>query len=259
MFTILFFGDICGEVGRDIIKKYLPMLKTEYKADIVIANGENATHGRGLALKNYLELIENGVDLVTMGNHYAGVESILSRNEEYKMMIRPANFSKKVPGVGYKTIYSGDKTVLVINLLGQAALPGLGQNNPFDTVDRILESEKADIIFVDFHAEATGEKAALARYLDGRVGAVIGTHTHVQTADSRILPKGTAFLTDVGANCAYESILGMRAEPVIKRTATSIPSRFVMEDMGPIQISAVAITFDDNNKATKIHPIYIIE
>lgn len=259
MLTILFFGDICGEVGRDIIKKYLPTLKTEYKADVVIANGENATHGRGLALKHYQELVDHGVDLITMGNHYAGVESIISRNEEYTKMIRPANFSHHVPGVGYKTVYHNDTSILVINLIGQTSLDGLGQNNPFDTADKILAKEKADLIFVDFHAEATGEKAALARYLDGRVSAVVGTHTHVQTADSRILPKGTAFLTDVGANCAYESILGMRAEPVIKRTATSIPSRFVMEDMGPIQISAVAITFNDSQKVSSIQPIYIVE
>lgn len=218
MISLLFLGDICSVLGRKIVENKLPELISKYKADFVIANGENATHGRGLSFKHYTELLNSGINCITMGNHYYGVEDILKRNELYTNMVRPLNLPDKVPGMGSKVFFVKGIEIRVTNLLGVTGISGLMQNNPFEAIDKIIEKSHSQIHFIDFHAEATGEKAALARYVDGRVTCVVGTHTHVQTNDSRILPKGTAFLTDVGACCAYESILGMDAKMLFIET-----------------------------------------
>ena len=259
MISLLFLGDICSVLGRKIVEYKLPELIYKYKADFVIANGENATHGRGLSFKHYTELLNSGINCITMGNHYYGVEDILKRNELYTNMVRPLNLPDKVPGMGSKVFFVKGIEIRVTNLLGVTGISGLMQNNPFEAIDKIIEKSHSQIHFIDFHAEATGEKAALARYVDGRVTCVVGTHTHVQTNDSRILPKGTAFLTDVGACCAYESILGMDAKNVIYRNSTGMPTRFEVPTTGKAQLNACHIVINDNFKAELIETISIIE
>lgn len=260
MISLLFLGDICGPVGRRVVDTYLPELKKRHRVDFVIANGENATHGRGLSLQHYRRLIEAGVDCVTMGNHFYAVGEILRRTDEYERMVRPANFDGSCPGIGTRLFFlASGQAIRVTNLLGYTEIKG-AQENPFVALERILRTaEPAAVHLVDFHAEATGEKAALARAFDGRVTAVLGTHTHVQTNDARILPRGTGFLSDVGSCCAYESVLGMVPEPIIKFNSTNMPARFEVPREGRGQLNACLIKLDQNFRAASLELINIIE
>lgn len=259
MISLLFLGDICGPVGRQVVRNHLKGLVEKYQIDFVIANAENATHGRGLSLSHYLELSSCGVGCMTMGNHFFAVEEILRKTDKYENMIRPANFAGDCPGRGTSLFQIKNITLRVTNLLGFSEIAG-AQSNPFRKLEEIISQEElADIHIVDFHAEATGEKAALARAFDGRVSAVIGTHTHVQTADARALPKGTGFLSDVGACCAHESILGMEPEPIIFRNSTGMPSRFRVPREGRGQLNACLLVFGERHKLLEIKTIAIVE
>lgn len=251
MINILFIGDICGKLGREAVKKSIPLLKEKYAIDFIVANGENTTHGRGLSYSHYKELMDYGINCITMGNHFFGVEEIIRSNEKYTNLIRPLNLPEKIPGTGTKVFTVKGKTVQITNLLGVSEINFMGQNNPFTCIDNLLSTNKSDIHIIDFHAEATGEKGALARFVDGKVSAVIGTHTHVQTNDARILPLGTGLLSDVGACCAYNSILGMNSDEVISRNAYGIPKRFFTPSTGPKQFNAVILMFNDEMKLTE--------
>lgn len=241
---MLFIGDIVGSVGRKAVKDVLPGLKSKYRPDLIIANGENAAHGRGITHQIAKDLFDWGVHAITMGNHTWDNRDIFDFIDDEPRLIRPANFPPGTPGHGYTTVKAAGKEVLIINLQGRTFLPPL--DCPFQTVEAILEKQKAKhkYIFVDFHAEATSEKIAMGWYLDGRVSAVAGTHTHVQSNDNRILPGGTAYLTDVGMVGPRDGILGMERDGVMHRFLTQLPSRFTVDE-GKWHFHAFLVELDD--------------
>ncbi|MCY8861024.1 2',3'-cyclic-nucleotide 2'-phosphodiesterase [Bacillus inaquosorum] len=254
---ILFIGDVVGSPGRDMVKEYVPKLKTKYKPHFTIINGENAAHGKGLTEKIYHSLIQAGADAITMGNHTWDKKEIFDFIDDVPNLVRPANFPEGTPGKGITYVKANGKELAVINLQGRTFLPPL--DDPFLKVDELIaEAAKRTLyIFIDFHAEATSEKLALGWYTDGRASAVVGTHTHVQTADNRILPKGTAYITDVGMTGPYDGILGMDRETIIKRFKTNLPVRFTVAE-GKTTLSGVVIDIDDQTKkAVKIERILI--
>ncbi len=212
---ILFVGDVYGEPGRKILMENLDQLKADYKPNVVIVNAENsANNGRGITFRYYKELMAAGVHCVTMGNHVWGQNDLVEYIED-SHIVRPLNFPK-APGKGYDIIKYNQSTLLVINVLGRTFM-NANLESPFFEIDKVLEKEKADFVFIDFHAEATSEKVALGHYLDGRVDAVIGTHTHVPTADNRVLPKGTLYMTDVGMTGPLDGIIGVDRDIVVNR------------------------------------------
>lgn len=249
---ILFIGDVCGELGRKMLSKHLDKIKKENNINIVIVNGENVTKGRGLALKHYKELMSLGISCITMGNHTWGQKE-LSDYIDGSNVIIPANYPNE-PINGYKTIKYNDKTITVINLLGRVYMNYQPLDCPFKTAKKIIDNVKSDYYIIDIHAEATSEKLALAYYLDGINGAILGTHTHVQTADNRRLEKGTLYITDVGMTGALNGVLGVDKELIIDRflNGTFKPQ---VEASGAMQLNGVII---DTNKNT-IERIYIVE
>ncbi|MFC1748036.1 TIGR00282 family metallophosphoesterase [Pseudomonadota bacterium] len=257
--NILFIGDIYGRPGRDTVTKLLKDLREKENIDFVIANGENMRHGKGLSHQNIEDMTAAGVNFFTSGNHVWKEKQIVPFLDDKKLpIVRPANYPDNVPGRGYEIIQTEmGKRILVINLIGRVYV-GFGFDCPFRKADQILSEvsgEKLDAIFVDFHAEATSEKAALANYLDGRVSAVIGTHTHVQTNDARILSGGTAFLTDVGFTGPEDSIIGAEKKLVIDHFLTQMPLKIEVAG-GPTVFNAVKIEIDDDtSKATSINLI----
>lgn len=254
---ILFIGDVVGSPGRDMVKEYVPKLKTKYKPHFTIINGENAAHGKGLTEKIYHSLIQSGADAITMGNHTWDKKEIFDFIDDVPNLVRPANFPEGTPGKGITYVKANGKELAVINLQGRTFLPPL--DDPFLKADELIAevAKRTPYIFIDFHAEATSEKLALGWYADGRASAVVGTHTHVQTADNRILPKGTAYITDVGMTGPYDGILGMDRETIIKRFKTNLPVRFTVAE-GKTTLSGVVIDIDDQTKkAVKIERILI--
>ncbi|WP_458413832.1 TIGR00282 family metallophosphoesterase [Schinkia sp. CFF1] len=254
---ILFVGDVVGSPGRNMIKTYLPKLKNKYKAHVTIINGENAASGRGITEKIYRSFLEAGAHAVTLGNHTWDNKEIFEFIDEAKFLVRPANFPEGTPGKGFVILNLNGIEIGIINLQGRTFLPPL--DCPFKKVDELIAEikKRTNIIFVDFHAEATSEKQAMGWYLDGKVSAVVGTHTHVQTADDRILPGGTAYITDVGMTGPYDGILGMERQAVLKKFITSLPVRFEVSS-GREQLSAVVIDIDPKTgKAQKIERILI--
>ncbi|WP_408011040.1 TIGR00282 family metallophosphoesterase [Pseudalkalibacillus sp. A8] len=240
---ILFIGDIVGSPGRSMVETYLPKLKSKYQPTLTIINGENAAHGRGITEKITKNLKQWGAHAITMGNHTWDNKEIFNFIDDVPQMVRPANFPEGTPGQGYTFVKINDIEVAVVNLQGRTFMPPL--DCPFRKADEILDEVKnrTPFIFVDFHAEATSEKQALAWYLDGRVSAIVGTHTHVQTSDNRVLPGGTAYISDVGMTGPYDGILGMSKEAVLKKFLTNLPVRFEVE-IGREQLSGVIIDLD---------------
>jgi 2',3'-cyclic-nucleotide 2'-phosphodiesterase len=252
---ILFIGDIIGRPGRRIIKTYLQELISTEKIDLVIANGENAAGGFGINQEVCQELLTSGVDVITMGNHTWDNKAIFQLLERERRVIRPANYPGGTPGEGYYiTETQKGVGVGVINLLGQVFLEPLAC--PFQTANECVADlkRKTNIIIIDFHAEATSEKMALGWYLDGRVSAVLGTHTHITTADERILPKGTGYITDVGMTGPSNSILGIDPDIVIKKFLTHLPARFEVAS-GPIELNAVILEINEEGLTTAIKRI----
>ncbi len=248
---ILFIGDIFGRPGRNTVKKLLPEYKTKHGIHLVIANAENMHHGKGVEESQLQEMQKAGVDFFTSGNHIWKEKAIIPRLSDKKLpLIRPANYPESAPGRGFQVIAGGlMQKVLVINLMGRVFMP-THLDDPFRTADRILkqfEHEQLSAIFVDFHAETTSEKAALANYLDGRISALIGTHTHVPTFDARILPNGTAFQTDVGFTGPIDSIIGLEKESIIKNFLTQVPVKHEVAD-GDTIFNATIIEIDDQSK-----------
>ncbi|AIE59728.1 TIGR00282 family metallophosphoesterase [Bacillus methanolicus] len=255
---ILFVGDVVGSLGRDMVSEYLAKLKEKYRPNLTIINGENAAGGKGITEKIYRQFLENGAQAVTLGNHTWDNREIFDFINDAKYIVRPANFPDATPGTGIIYLKVNQVEVAVISLQGRTFMPAI--DCPFMKADQLIEEAKrrTPIIFVDFHAEATSEKQAMGWYLDGRVSAVVGTHTHVQTGDERILPGGTAYLTDVGMTGPYDEILGVEKEAVIKKFLTSLPVRFEVPKRGRVQLNAVLIDIDNKSgKAVKIQRILI--
>ena len=254
---ILFIGDIVGKLGREAISNYLPKLKQTYKPTVTIVNAETAAHGKGLTEKIYKSLLREGVDFMTMGNHTYGQRQIYDFIENANRMVRPANFPDDAPGVGMRVIQINEIKLAIINLQGRAFMQDI--DDPFKKADALIaEAQKeTDYIFVDFHAETTSEKNAMGWYLDNRVSAVVGTHTHIQTSDERILPGGTGYITDVGMTGYYDGILGINREEVITRFITSLPQRHVVPDEGRSVLSGVIIDLNKDGKTKRIERILI--
>lgn len=249
--NILFIGDIIGRPGRTHVRDNLAFVMDKYNIDFVIANGENASGGLGITQETYKELISMGIDVITLGNHAWSKRDTAVFIVGKTNIIKPANYSNLTPGKGYTIIEKNKKRVCVINLSGRVFLDCC--LCPFVTVDRILDEVKgmADYIIVDIHAEATSEKIALGHYLNGRVTAVIGTHTHVQTADEKILSEGTAYITDAGMTGPHDSVLGVDKNIIIKKFLDGMPAKFdvAKED---VHWGAVVVTADDYGKAENI-------
>jgi hypothetical protein len=256
---ILFIGDIVGKTGRKALVKFLPELKSRYEIDLTIANCENAAGGLGLTEKVGLELLEH-VDVLTSGNHIWQKKEAIPFLEKNDRVIRPANFPPGNPGKGFTVFHDkkGNK-IVILNLQGRIFMEPI--DCPFQVADRELEnlSKISPVIIVDFHAEATSEKQALGWYLDGRISALIGTHTHVPTADERILPNGTAYLTDVGMVGGFDSVIGIKKEIALKRLITAIPHKFEV-DKGRKIFSSVYLEINAlNGKTLDIKKIIEIE
>lgn len=253
--NILAVGDIVGKVGLQKLKEVLPTLKKEEKIDFVIVNAENAADGMGLTEKMYKEILATGTDCITMGNHTWGKKDIFGFIDE-KPVIRPANYSRNVPGKGYDIYEVKGKKICVINLIGRTSMTVLS-DNPFTEAEDIIEKVKStvDIIIIDFHAEASAEKIALSYFLDGKVTIIFGTHTHVQTADSEIMEKETAYITDIGMTGPKKSVIGMDVEASIKRFLTSLPEKYKTAD-GEGKFNSCLFEIDEKtNKVVNIRTI----
>jgi len=252
---VIFLGDIIGKTGRNALARKLDILIRENEADMVIANGENAAGGIGISPGTCDSLFEMGVDMVTSGNHIFKKKEIIDYLDLEPRLLKPANYPPGTPGKGYYIFEIeklGGLKVAVINICGRVFVDNL--DCPFRTIDRILEyiKEKTPVIIVDIHAEVTSEKVAMGWFLDGRVSAVIGTHTHIQTADERILPGGTAYITDVGMVGSRDSVIGVKKENIIKRFLTGMPQQFTVakED---VWMNGVVIDIDEKSgKARRI-------
>jgi len=256
---ILIIGDVVGPCGVNFLKNNLYSFAKENSIDMIIANGENAAKGNGLDKDTAEQIFSFGVDVITSGNHIWNKHEMQHIIDGYENILRPANYPGDCPGNGYVIFNAGGTRILVISVMGTVYLDSL--SSPFDTIERILSREEGsyDISIVDIHAEATSEKASVARYFDGKLSAVVGTHTHVQTADERILAGGTAFITDLGMTGAYESILGVKTECILQKFKTKMPVRFEQAD-GECQFNAVIIDFDNNSyKANLIKRVYLIK
>jgi len=245
---ILAIGDIIGSPGRTYLKENLAAIKKEYEVDFIIANGENSSGGLGMNLKAATELFDSGVNAITLGNHTWRKKEILKVIDDYRV-IRPINYIEGTPGSGFRIINFNNKKILIINAVGRIYMDPA--NNPYNTVRTLVNElkDKVDIIVVDFHAEATSEKKAMGYLLDGKVNLVFGTHTHVQTADDEILPKGTGYITDVGMVGPKESIIGADKSIIINTFITEIPEKKPVAS-GECMFNGVVIEIDDNTNKT---------
>ena len=241
---ILTIGDIVGENGVKKFKEELPKIKQEENIDFIIVNAENSAGGMGITTKIFNELLNMNVDVITMGNHTWGKKDIFSFIDHPKL-IRPANYSKGVVGKGYGIYKCKDKKIAVIDLIGRTDMNVLS-DNPFTIAQEIIEKIKneCDMIFVEFHAEATAEKIAMGNFLDGKITAIYGTHTHVQTADEQIFNRGTAYITDIGMTGPIDSVIGMDKEASIKRFVTTLPERYKLAD-GKCMLNGCIFEVDD--------------
>ena len=252
---ILAVGDIVGESGVRKLKEVLPVIKKQEEIDFVITNGENSAGGMGITEKNFNDILLAGTDVVTMGNHTWGKKDIF-RFIDNPQIIRPANYPKGVVGKGIGIYECNNKKIAVMNFLGRVDLNVLTEN-PFVMAKEMVEEvhESVDMIFIDFHAEATAEKIAMGRYLDGKITALWGTHTHVQTADEQILPNGTGYITDLGMTGPKNSVIGMDEKVSFKRFETTLPEKYKLEE-GECILNAVELEIDDtSNKVTNIKRI----
>lgn len=248
---VLFLGDIFGRPGRQVVAQFLPELKEKYQPALIAANAENAAGGFGLTKKIAQELFDLGIQVLTSGNHIWDQKEIYSYISQEPRILRPANYPPDVPGSSVYIHEAEEGFIAVINLIGRVFM--LDFDCPFRAADRILDElpDQVTHVLVDFHGEATSEKMALARYLDGRVSALVGTHTHVLTADEQILPKGTAYITDLGMCGPLNSVLGVETSTVIRQFLTQLPTRFTVAK-GPAQLTGVLIGLNCKGTADKI-------
>jgi metallophosphoesterase (TIGR00282 family) len=251
---ILFVADVVGQPGRDAVKRLLPALKEELLPDLTILNGENSAGGFGLTAKLVGELREYGADVITTGNHVFAQKEFVGELPNLDRVLRPANYPPGAPGQGWCVTEAAGHQVLVMNLIGRIFLDSL--DDPFRTADAILQAHPGTrVVFCDMHAEATSEKTAMGWYLDGRVSVVVGTHTHIPTADARVLPGGTAYVTDVGMVGPRDGCIGMDKDVVIKRFLTGVPNRFVVAS-GPVTFNSVLVTINaSTGQATSIQRV----
>jgi metallophosphoesterase (TIGR00282 family) len=256
---ILFLGDIIGKPGRDAVAAELPQLKIRLAPDLVIANGENAAHGFGITRAIAEEYFAMGIDVISTGNHWADQKEILTYIDKEDRILRPQNYPRGTPGRGANLYQTPAGSVLVINLMGRVFMDAL--DDPFAAVDGELNAcplgEAADAIVIDMHAETTSEKMAMGHFCDGRASLVVGTHTHVPTADAQILPGGTAYQSDAGACCDYDSVIGMdKAEPLQRFVRKLSGTRFTPAT-GPATVCGVFVETGANGLAKRIAPVRV--
>lgn len=259
MVTILFIGDIVGKAGRRAVKAIVPDIIRQRQVTVVIANGENAAAGMGITPQIAEEFFNAGIHVITSGNHIWQQKEIIEYIRKEKRLLRPLNFPPETPGAGscVVTLPEG-KTIAVVNVIGRVFMEAYAC--PFRTIEQEIEQlrRQTNVIVVDLHAEATAEKQAVGWYFDGKVSAVLGTHTHVQTADERILPKGTAYITDVGMTGAMDAVIGVKKELALQKFLTYMPVRFECSTENP-SLNAVLITCDaENGRAGQIERLQCV-
>lgn len=255
---IMMLGDVCSRGGRRVLRENLQNLIKTYQVDFTVVNGENASGGNGITEKNAKELLNLPIDVLTMGNHVWNQKETAEFIDRYPQIIRPINYPEPCPGRGFGVFEKGDVKIGVLNLSGQVYMPDMGCC-PFAAFDQIWESaaKAVDILLVDFHAEATSEKIAFGYYLDGKASVMVGTHTHVQTSDVRILSQGTAYITDLGMTGPLNSVIGVKKEIVIHNFKTKRPVRFEMEHDAPWQINGIVADIDEKTgRALSVQRIY---
>jgi len=240
---ILMVGDVFGEPGRAAVKKLLPKLREQHAIDLAVVNVENAAAGFGVTPQIAREILDQGADVMTSGNHIWDRKEIVEYITKENLLLRPANFPAGTPGVGHVTVKAGPHRVAVVNLMGRVFMSAI--DCPFRKADEILNevTKETRVVLVDMHAEATSESVAMGWYLDGRVSAVVGTHRHVQTADERVLPGGTAYITDLGMTGPIDSVIGVDKDLILQRFLTQMPVRFEAAK-GPAALHGVVITVD---------------
>lgn len=244
LFRVVALGDVVGRAGRRAVVELLGEFRRRNEVDFVVVNGENAAGGKGMTDSVVDEILSAGADVITSGDHIFGRREIVARLDNDPRILRPANLPSKAAGKGITLLRRGGVTVAVINLLGRTFMPPIG-DNPYEAADRLVAEalQFTKIIIVDFHAEATSEKVAMGWYLDGRVSLVFGTHTHIQTADERILPAGTAYITDLGMTGPYESVIGRKKERILGHLLTGMPTPFDVAN-GDIRMCGVVVDID---------------
>jgi 2',3'-cyclic-nucleotide 2'-phosphodiesterase len=253
---ILFIGDIVGRPGRKMVFDNLPRLIEEKNIDFTIANGENASGGFGLSERNFQELVDCGIDAFTMGNHIWDNSEIYNYIGETPRLVRPANYPATDPGRVYQEFAVKDERLVVTNIVGSIYMTPV-YDNPFQVIDALLKqlpSRAEAAIFVDFHAEATSEKMAMGWFLDGRISALVGTHTHIQTNDARLLPRGSGYLTDAGMTGPRDSVLGVDKDIIVNRFLTGVSPRFETAD-GDIQFNGVVFDIGPDHQARAVEPL----
>ncbi len=257
---LLFIGDIMGRAGREALETYLPQVRQKLSPDVVIVNGENAAHGRGITEKICNEFYAQDVDCITTGNHIWSQREIISYITRDDKLIRPANYPRNTPGNGFYMIEKAGRQVLVVNIMTRLFMDPL--DDPFQTMEDILQTYKmgqnCDAIFVDLHGEATSEKMSFAHHFNGKISAVIGTHTHIPTADAHVLSKGTAYMSDAGMSGDYDSIIGVKKETAIDRFRKKVPNgHHVPASENKMLCGALVVLSDNTGRAKSIEPVRI--
>ena len=252
---ILAVGDIVGDIGLNKLQEVLPKVIEEEKIDFVVVNAENTSSGMGINIKDFNTLLKMKIDAITMGNHTWGKRDIFAFIDNPKL-IRPANYSKGLPGKGYRIFNCNNKKIAVINLIGRTDM-GILSENPFSVSEKLVNElkNKVDVIIIDFHAEATAEKIALKYFLDGKANIIFGTHTHVQTADEEITEKGTGYITDLGMTGPKKSVIGMDVKASIKRFVTSLPERYKLAEGEAILNGCIFELDDETFKTTNVYRV----
>lgn len=244
MIKILFFSDIFGRPGRNAVKRFIEQNRDSIRPDLIIANCDNAAAGRGPTISVYGELLESGIDILTCGDHIWDQKEVMNiLSDKNSKLLRPINYPEICPGDGSVELEIKGQKILVVCALGRVWTTE-GLDSPFVKVENAIEKSKAKIIFIDFHGEATSEKCAFAHYFSGKASAIVGTHTHIQTADEKIINEHTAYISDVGFCGPYDSVIGVKKEQSIRRFITGLPAVFEVAD-GPVQVNAVVVDIDE--------------
>lgn len=256
---ILLIGDIFGVSGRKMITECLPELRSKYGINFIVANGENIAHGNGITQNYYKFLLENHVNVVTLGNHSFANHDIFNFIDEAKNLIRPLNMPKNVPGKGYVTIKYNQLSITIFQVMGRTFMNS-SLDCPFEKTEELLKNVKSDIYICDFHGEATSEKIAFALYFDGRINVFVGTHTHVQTNDAHLLPKGTIYMTDLGMTGPLDGVIGVNPEPIIKRFLTGLPVRHIPMESGRNQFNGLIVEINEStHKVTNYDIVNVVK